>query len=443
MSTGRFSSHLRADHASGTARMLRRATWASTALLALLAQGCTSNAPEPTVATDAGTKHSTSDAATTTATGAVKATKIDRSGLSDVGTDAGLDYADPRLWLCRPGNDPDECAANLDATELLADGTRKVVKHVPAQNPEVDCFYVYPTVKLSSGGPMTDFSDIDITLDPLLSQGARFNEVCRIYAPLYRQLGVVPGAGGAPMVSDMTSFDLGQQDVRDAFKYYLEHLNKGRKFVLMGHSQGTGMLTGMMQRDVDPEAAVRAQMLSALLIGGGVGVPDGEDVGGTFQNIPLCRQPGQLGCVIAYNSFSKEIPPTMGTTFARAPKDGQSNACTEPAQLAGREGQRYQGSYVRLARVNAALAPEGIDKLPSDIETPFVLYRDVFRGECKNENGFSWLEISLEFEAGDPRPPPPYRSTLIEKALGLHLMDYNLELDDLIEAVRLQIEAAK
>ena len=438
METARLHSDLRTGRARG-----QTVRWVTAALLTVLALSCTSNAPEPIVAADAGTKHSSGDAATATTTGSAKTTKIDRSSLADVGTDPGLDYADPRFWLCRPGNDPDECAADLDATELLPDGSESVVKHVLAKTPEVDCFYVYPTVKLTSAGPMTDFSNIDITLDPLLSQGARFNEVCRVYAPLYRQLGVVPGMGGAPMVSDTTSFDLGLEDVRDAFKYYLSHLNKGRKFVLLGHSQGTGMLTAMMQMDVDTDDAVRGQMLSALLIGGGVGVPDGADVGGTFQNIPLCRQPGQLGCVIAYNSFSKEIPPTMGTTFARAPKDGQSNACTEPAQLAGREGQRYKGSYVRIARVNAALAPEGVDKLPADITTPFVVYRDVFRGECKNENGFSWLEISLEFPADDPRPPPPYRSTLIEKALGLHLMDYNLELDDLIEAVRLQIEAAK
>jgi hypothetical protein len=70
---------------------------------------------------------------------------------------------------------------------------------------------------------MVDFANIGITLDPLLAQAARFNEVCRMYAPLYRQNGVVPGAGGAPMTSGMTSFALGAADVRDAFAYYLEH----------------------------------------------------------------------------------------------------------------------------------------------------------------------------------------------------------------------------
>lgn len=35
--------------------------------------------------------------------------KVDRRALTDVGTAPGLDYADPRMWLCPPGNDPDEC----------------------------------------------------------------------------------------------------------------------------------------------------------------------------------------------------------------------------------------------------------------------------------------------------------------------------------------------
>jgi len=372
---------------------------------------------------------------------AVSVTKIDRSALGDVGTQPGLDYGDPRLWLCRPGNDPDECDRNLDATELRPDGSRVLAKHVKAQDPSFDCFYVYPTVKLASDGPMTDFSKIDITLDPLLAQAARFNEACRVYAPLYRQTGVVPGAGGAP-TPGASGFDLGQQDVRDAFKYYLTHLNQGRKFVLLGHSQGTGMLTAMIAKDVDPAPEVRKQLISALLIGGGVTVPSGAAVGGSFQNIPLCDKPAQVGCVIAYNSFSKETPPGASSTFGHAAAGGQQVACTEPAALAGRAGQRYAGSYVSLKRVNASFVQDGFDSLPKDIDTPFIVYRDVFRGACKVANGASYLEISLELPAGDPRPAPPYHSAAIEAALGLHLVDYNLELDDLIQTVRQQAEAA-
>jgi pimeloyl-ACP methyl ester carboxylesterase len=399
---------------------------------------------------DAGAKHRavakhdagmTRDATITDAAGAVVSTKIDRSGLSDVGTSAPLDYGDPRMWLCRPGNDPDECDANLDATELLADGTRKLVKHVKAESPTFDCFYVYPTVKLTSSGPMTDFSNIDITLDPLLAQAARFNEVCRMYAPLYRQNGVVPGAGGAPTAGG--SFTLGLSDVRDAFKYYLDHLSQGRKFVLMGHSQGTGMVTSMMVQDVDPTPEVRDRLISALLLGGSVAVPDGQDVGGTFKSIPVCTRAGQVGCAMTYVSYSKETPPAGTSTFGRAQQAGQVSACTEPAALADRAGQRYSGSYAALNLVNKSFLAQGIDKLPTDTGTSYILYRDVFRGECKSTNGYSYLEISLEMASDDQRPPFPYHFPGIEASLGLHLVDYALELDDLIEAVRLQAAAAE
>jgi hypothetical protein len=369
----------------------------------------------------------------------MKVTKIDRSSLTDVGMAPHLDYADPRLWLCRPGNDPDECDANLDATELLPDNSQKLVKHVKAEDPKFDCFYVYPTVKLTSAGPMTDFSSIDITLDPLLAQGARFNEVCRMYAPLYRQNGVVPGAGGAPTAGG--SFMLGLGDVRDAFQYYLDHLSQGRKFVLLGHSQGTGMLIGMMSMDVDAKPEVRARLISALLLGGSVSVPDGKDVGGTFQNIPVCTKAGQTGCAITYMSFSKEVPPSSGSTFGSSMQSGQMAACTEPAALAGRAGQRYSGSYVDLELVNKTFLADGIDKLPK-VSTPFILYRDVFSGKCQNQNGASYLEITSQMAKDDPRPPFPYHFSVIEGTLGLHLVDYALEMDDLIAAVRMQGDAA-
>lgn len=412
------------------------------ALLLSVAAGCESD--DDTDNAGSGPADASADGAQAPADTGVAEEKvtIDRSPLTDVGTAPGLDYADRRMWLCRPGNDPDECNANLDATELKADGSRARVVHQKAANPAVDCFYVYPTVKLTSAGPMTDFANIGITLDPLLAQAARFNEVCRVYAPLYRQNGVVPGAGGAPMTSGMTSFALGANDVRDAFAYYLEHLNQGRKFVLLGHSQGTGMLTQLMVQDVDPQPAVRARLLSALLIGAGVSVPDGADVGGTFKNIPVCKEAGQVGCVITYVSYSKEMPPAGMSSFGRSPGVGLHAACTEPAALAGRAGQRYRGSYVMMKRTNPSLlAPEGADKLPSDIDTPFIVYRDVFRGSCKQTAGYSYLEISSELASGDARMPP-YRYPSIEASLGLHLLDYAFTMDDLIEAVRLQAAKA-
>jgi hypothetical protein len=368
--------------------------------------------------------------------------KVDRSELGNVGTDSQpLDYSDRRFWLCRPGNDPDECDRSLDATELVADGSRKATPHVKASDPKFDCFYVYPTVKLDAFAPMTDFTNIDSTLDPLLGQGAPFNSVCRVYAPLYRQSGFIPGQM-APSTPSTVSPTLGVDDVRAAFKYYLEHLNAGRKFVLIGHSQGTGMLMNMMAKDVDDVPAVRSNLISALLIGGNFKVATGKTSGGTLKNIPICTKPAEVGCVIAYSSYAKEAPPTAASGLFGKESDGQQVACTDPATLAGNTG-RYKGSFFPLTFVNPLFKADGADKLPSDLGTESVLYRDVFRGTCQNKDGFNYLEVSLEMADNDPRPKAPYRNAGSEGiGFGMHVVDYAFALDDLISAVRMQADAA-
>jgi hypothetical protein len=51
--------------------------------------------------------------------------------------------------------------------------------------------------------------------------------------------------------------------------------------------------------------------------------------------------------------------------------------------------------------------------------------------------------VCLDAPPGDKRTVAPYRNTLTEGiGFGLHVADYNLFLDDVIEAVRLQAETA-
>jgi hypothetical protein len=260
-----------------------------------------------------------------------------------------------------------------------------VETHERAQAPDIDCFYVYPTVLLSGAPQMVDFSQAGVSIvnDALLAQGARFSRICRMFAPLYRQVGL---SGGMPVAGADRA--LGLQDVRDAFAYYLEHWNEGRKFALIGHSQGTAVLTGMMQMDVDPaeRADVRARMLSALLIGGGANAPAGQKVGGTFQNIPFCSAQGETGCAIAYVSYAADAPPTASSLFGRTTAEGLQAACVNPAMLSGNAG-RFKGSYFRKNIANASFAPD--TPLPDDLGTPFAVYRDLFRGSCVERDGFT------------------------------------------------------
>jgi pimeloyl-ACP methyl ester carboxylesterase len=376
---------------------------------------------------------------------------IDRSTYTDVGLDP-LDYSDPNLWLCRPGIAPNECYKNFDTTVFLADGTSSVVKHERAQDPGFDCFYVYPTVDLVGTTNTTNFADVSHVEDALLSQAGRFSKLCEVYAPLYRQnaLGAggaaVPGAasdggaegGGIGVLGDVK---LAYADVEASFKYYMAHYNKGRKFVLMGHSQGTFVLTALYQKLFEEDAGLRAQLISALFIGGAITVPEGAKVGGSFKTLPGCTTPGQTGCVIAYNSFAKEAPPPANAAFGRAAA-GQQVLCTGPQALANNTG-RSRMAYVPKVINTAAFIPNLPEGKNPDFATDWAGFPDLFQSDCMTRDGATYLEVALEAPPGDKRPIAPYRNTLTEGiGFGLHITDYNLQLDDLIEAVRLQSVAA-
>jgi pimeloyl-ACP methyl ester carboxylesterase len=365
------------------------------------------------------------------------ASRIDRSRLADTGT-GKLDYEDRALWVCRPGNDPDECRdVDLDATEILTDGGRTRVPHVAASDAPFDCFYVYPTVATQGGGNMTNFADIAPVLDPLRAQAARFTRLCNVYAPLYRQVSLTTSSDAGVQRQGDPALALG--DVLAAFDTYLSKWNQGRDFVILGHSQGTAMATELIRQRIDGDATLRAKLISAVLLGGQVRTPANARAGGTFTNIPTCATPGETGCVIAYVSYAKEAPPSPGKGLFGAETDAGVVACTEPAQLAKR-GPSYSGSYFSKRIGNPAFAAPGY--LPADLETPYMLYRNYFKGTCVNSGGFSYLEIEAAPGAGDTRMTPPYRGPALESAgWGLHIVDYNLELEDILEAVRLQANA--
>jgi hypothetical protein len=346
-------------------------------------------------------------------------------------------YSQDSMWLCRPGLAHDYCFDNIDATEVLPDNSLQVVPRSPAADPSFDCFYIYPTVNLSSvPGNDSNVSNLRYKLDPLLSQAAPFTRLCRVFAPLYRQ--VTLGTFGAPDAQQY--LDIAYGDVLDAFKHYMGQFNNGRPFMLMGHSQGSMMLTRLMQEEFD-NSPLRQRFVVALLIGdAGLYTPAGKVVGGTFQNIPLCTQPTQTGCIIGYNSFSVDSPPPAGGgPLAGGFPAGMETACTNPGALGGGKF-RFTGSYFP----NFAYDPLfGINIGPAGITTPFTLYRNYYAGECiTRDDGVRYLAVSIDPDPGDERTPNSIRNSALEAmGFGLHLLDYNLPLDDLIALVARQAQA--
>jgi hypothetical protein len=349
-----------------------------------------------------------------------------------------LDYSDPALWACRPDQgERNDCLRNIDATEVLKDGTLQYVRRgEPAENPEFDCFYVYPTVLLYDAPQQTDFTDITIVYGPLLTQAAPFNGICKVYAPLYRQVGL--GEGAVPLPGSDAALAL--QDVRDAFKYYMDNLNHGRNFVLIGHSQGARMLIEMMKEDVDGVTAVQDKLISALLVGMNILVPEGKTVGGTFQHIPTCTSEKMTGCVVGYLTHAKEAPPPATSRFGVTTEEGQEVVCVNPALLSGNTGN-FKGSYFNVEASNEVFAPDE-PNLPEGITTPFVLYRDIISGECTKTENAHYLAISWTPTADDQRTMPGYRSAYIESiGMGLHIYEYHMLMEDLVTMFQMQAAA--
>ena len=110
--------------------------------------------------------------------------------------------------------------------------------------------------------------------------------------------------------------------------------------MLIGHSQGSGVLTQLIRSEIDGKP-VQPRIISALLLGTSLPVPKGKDVGGAFQHMPLCHSAAQTGCVIAYASFRSTIPPPENSRFGRVQGENMMAACANPAALGGGTGQLH------------------------------------------------------------------------------------------------------
>jgi hypothetical protein len=327
--------------------------------------------------------------------------------------------AHPTVWLCAPGLPHNPCEGGLGATAVTADGTTTVERPGAGATP-VDCFYVYPTVSEAKAvnAPLRATA---AEVRTVRAQAARFSTVCRVFAPVYRQLTVQALVTG--QFGNAAGRALAHADVVAAWHDYLNH-NPARRFVLIGHSQGSFELLRLLQEEIDGNDALRSRLVSALLLGGNVKVPHGKDVGGDLQHIPLCRSARQRSCVVTYNSY--DTTPPADALFGQ-PDLGRhlDAACTNPAALGGGSGPLLP--YLPTSRLAA-----GSLAVPGTYRTGFVSYPGYLTAACHEENGRGWLEVTVHRRPGDVRPLLP---KMLGPVWGLHLVDVNLALGNLVGLV--------
>jgi len=349
------------------------------------------------------------------------------------------DYANKANWLCWTGKPGDACAIDLTTTVVKADGGESVETFKANPKAPIDCFYVYPTVS-NDPGVLSDMNPGPEELNVVKAQLARFGSKCRIFAPMYRQFTLTAlraRMSGKPMPPGPPPGTTSYDDVVDAWNYYLAHENNGRGVVLIGHSQGSGVLTQLISKEIDAKP-VQSKIVSAILMGTRLPIDKGKDTG-LFKSIPLCKSPSQTGCVIAYASFRDTIPPPANSLFGKAPGDSQIAACTNPANLAGGRGELH--SYLSNSPpISGQAMPKTVwVQGKANPTTPFISVPGLISSQCVEKNGFSYLEIHVNAAPSGPRTDTIEGDVVqegkINEAWGLHLIDANLAMGNLVDIV--------
>ena len=419
-------------------------------VLALVAAACSSSDKKTAATTTA----KTASTATTASPGKDSA----KSGapLARYADYRSKEYRDPSHWVCRP-EARDICDDNLDATEVAANGTLTVHRFKRATDAPIDCFYVYPTISRDQSVNSDWNASPDEEGFVTLNQAARLQSQCRLFAPVYRQTTLAGLASRLTDKSTTTGPTIDPYaDVLDAFRTYMADDNNGRGFVLIGHSQGASILKRLIADEIDPNGDVRSHLVAAYLAGAAVGVPTGRDVGGDFKHVPVCHKSNQTGCVIAWASFRSTAPPTAGSYFGKAgtrPGDpagaGIEAVCANPADL-GNDEDTPLDSYFPANRTASILSDLKTSiTAPADggwvaasagtITTPYVSVRGLASGHCIDADGYHVLSITVHGDPADPRADDIPGD--LTPQWGLHLVDVNLVMGNIVDLVASQAKA--
>lgn len=387
---------------------------------------------------------------------------------------------DDPVWLCHPsqldnlcGQDaagnavdatltaryPDGYATDLGATVVHSDQSTSGEPLPPPSDPEVDCFYAYPTVNLLSNPllligdnpPSVRNSEAAVTF----TQVGRLASHCRMFVPLYRQ---EPLTSYLLSVISPPDFETGYQDIKQAFQHYWDTDNfdpvtgQRRGVVLLGHSQGGFALQRLLQEEFDGNAARTDQLVAAYVLGADVEVPVDDVAGGgsdpvsTFQHLPACvrastDEPIPTGCIVAYNSADLDPEEADEASFGHSPDADHRVLCVNPAAiLAGAAPETVQPlrPYLptrQLVRGNV-LNPRGALALtlgfnPTTYPTGFAAYTDLATGSCQqmetSTGRMDWLQVDGLEDIRDS-----------SEQLGLHVLDFNVDSGGLVDLVEAQ-----
>jgi hypothetical protein len=180
---------------------------------------------------------------------------------------------------------------------------------LPATVKEIDVFYLYPTAWNKVNPTDPNICEIDNPSMLIGSnaafarQATAFETVGNVYAPYYRQgdaafvLSLPVNQRDALVASAPTS------DAVAAFDYYIRHYNKGRPFILAGHSQGSDVIRNLLSGYMKDKPAIYSKMIAAYALGTSIT----PAYLAANPHLHFATGPDDTGVIIAYNTEAPGI----------------------------------------------------------------------------------------------------------------------------------------
>lgn len=288
------------------------------------------------------------------------------------------DYGDARAWAALPGR---VAITHAEVRGLSA----------PPSSPLADVFYVHPTTYVGGdwNGRYDDPAVITAThLGGTRIQASAFNACCAIYAPRYRQANLT--AFTAPSADGARALAVAGDDVVAAFRWYITHENRGRPFIIAGHSQGAVHAFRVLAEEV-ARSPLRERLVAAYLIGSPLTEATLASAG-----IAPCDSPTQTGCVVAWNARSPSYSRGIDFVEARPAVPASPRVCVNPLTW------RHDESRAPRERHLGAVFFEGLGEVP-EVRPAFA--------DARCDRG----TLRVEFDGAVPRDIP---SRVLDGVLG-------------------------
>lgn len=205
------------------------------------------------------------------------------------------DYGSLNNWAAHPDKyDPSDSVPAPLQSSYLFDST-------------VDVFFIHPTtfIDVKSENWNADIEDAVLNdktdRSTILFQASVFNQA-RVFSPRYRQANLK-----AYFTTDATNaekaFNLAYEDVRDAFKYYMDHFNNGHPIIIASHSQGSTHAVRLLKEFFDGKP-LQQKLIVAYVIGMNIPLT-------AFEQLKSCNDSIATGCFVGWRTFKRGHEPFL------------------------------------------------------------------------------------------------------------------------------------